>query len=154
MKTRKQLFDAKKMPSDPSLIPTTVSFKLDRPNGRLHALKPTEKLVCALRRVLAEMSRADGSGCRYYLDGENVQLLSAPTSSEGKPGEAKTYRASGRAKVGVCHPQGHKSSKLIQFKITFRDTKDNLGLDDVSFLGDTIIEELPRDTPLDTRGIA
>lgn len=147
------LFEAKKKLPDLTLIPTTVSFKLDKPNGRLHALKATEKTVCALRRVLATMSRSRSDGCRYYLDGGKVQLLSGPTSSEAKPGEAKTYQVKGRAKVGVCHPEGHKSTKFVEFSMSFRDTKDSLGLDDVVFLDDTQIQELPHNTPIDTRAL-
>ena len=148
------LFEAKKKAPDVTLVPTTVSFKLDRPRGRLHTLEPTEKMVCAVRRVLAEMSRSDKNGCRYYLDGRKVQVLSAPVASPAKPGEPRTYRASGRAKIGVAHRDGCKSSKFIQFQISFRDTKNDLGLDDVRFLDDTVVEELPRDSPLNTSMLA
>ena len=147
MTTRRQmLFEANPKPSQGTSIPATVNFKINKKKGGLKPLHPHEKMLCALRKVLAAMSDKDHAGCRFYIDNNKVQILKAPVGSGGRDGEAQTYKASGRCKLGVCHPEGHKSSKVIQFNITFRDVKDTIGQDDVEFLDDTSIDELPKST--------
>jgi hypothetical protein len=147
------MFEAKKKSSGTDVIPATVKFKIDRKKGRLQPLSAEEKMLCALRKVLASMSDANEHGCRYYIDKNKVQLTRRPTGSEAAPGEPRSYRGAGRCKLGVCHPEGHKSSLTISFDISFRDVKDERGLDDIEFFDPTTIDELPRNTPLDTSAL-
>jgi hypothetical protein len=142
------LFNAKKGSPIPNQVSTTVKFKLDKKKGRLVPHSAKEKMVCALRKVLAAMSDQDENGCRFYIDGKTLHVTRPPTASEARPGEPRSYKAAGRCRVGVCHPAGHKSSKVIEFSISFRDTKDDRGLDDIEFFDPTTIDELPRNTPL------
>jgi hypothetical protein len=155
MPTRKdQLFSAKKRASDSSVIPATVSFRHNRKKGFIEPLRPHEKMLCALRKVLAQMSDADENGCRYYIANNKVQILKAPSATSGKPGEAKSYHAKGRCRVGVTHPQNHISHKVLEFEISFRDVIDDRGLADVEFFEPTVIDELPRNTPIDVSALA
>ena len=149
MSTRREmLFEANKRPSQAASIPATVNFKIDKKKGGLKALSPHEKMLCALRKVLATMSDQNHDGCRFYIDNNRVQILKAPVGSGGREGEAQTYSASGRCKIGVCHKEGHKRSKVIEFKIGFRDVKDSIGQDDVAYLETSTITELPRSTKI------
>lgn len=152
MVTRKQMFASMKKTSGTNVIPATVNFRINKKKGRLHPLTPEEKMLCALRKVLAAMSDKNDHGCRYYIDNNRVQLTKRPvaTTVEGKP---STYTASGRCKLGVCHPEGHKSSRIIEFRISFRDVKDERGLEDVQFFDPTTIDELPRSTPIDVSAL-
>ena len=145
---RDMLFEANKKPSQSDSIPATVRFTIDKKKRMMKSLTPEGKMLCALRKALAKMSDADAHGCRFYIDNNKVQLLKRPASAAGREGEAATYSASGRCKLGVCHPEGHKSSKVIEFTISFRDTVDTLGLPDVEFFDPTTIDELPRNTQI------
>ena len=135
------------------MIPATVSFRRDKRKGRLYPLSMREQMVVALKKILAAMSDADENGCRFYVDNNKIQILREPTGSEGRPGEARTYRAAGRCAVGVCHSHGKKSSKVIQFDITYRDVKDDRGLDDIEWIDPSVVEELPRNTPIDVSAL-
>ena len=104
-------------------------------------------MLCALRKVLAKLSNENSNGCRYYIADNQVQIVSAPTAPTAKDGEAKTYFARGRCKLGVTHGT-HITTKMIEFSITYRDCKDSLGLDDVEFIDPTSIDELPKSTAL------
>jgi len=155
MKTRRQmLFDAKPRTEEPMVVPATVSFKIDKRNKRLTTLQPREKMVVALRKVLATMSSQNKHGCRYYIEGNKIQMIHPPTTTQGKAGDAQKYAASGRCRVGVCHKDGHKSSMVIQFALSFKDIRDERGLPDVAFFDPTTIEELPRDTPINVSALA
>lgn len=152
--TRKELFAAKKKSPESTVIPATVAFRIDKKQGRLKPHTAREKMVIALKKILAVMSDKDENGCRYYVDNNRIHILSEPTASAARPGERQTYRASGRCAVGVCHPGDRKTSKIIQFDIAFRDTKDARGLDDVEWIDPSVVEELPRNTPVDVSPLA
>lgn len=143
---REMLFEANKTPSQSNVIPATVAFKIDKKKKRLRALSPEEKMLVVLRKVLAELSDKNEHGCRFYIDNNQVQILRRPVGSGGRPGEAQSYSAAGRCKLGVCHKEGHKSSKVIEFNLVFQDVKDDLGFDDVEYLSGTTIDNLPGDT--------
>jgi hypothetical protein len=145
---RDMLFEANKKPSQSDSIPATVRFTIDKKKRMMKALTPEGKMLVGLRKALAKMSDKNTHGCRFYIDNNRVQMLKRPSSAGGRVGEKATYSASGRCKVGVCHPEGHKSSKVIEFSITFRDTEDSLGLPDVDFFDPTTIDELPRNTQI------
>ena len=150
MTTRKQqLFAARQRSAGTTVVPPTVQFKLDRKKGAFKPLSSEDKMKCALRKVLTSMSDEDENRCRYYID-SNIKIVRAPVSTTGKAGEAQSYRAAGMCRVGVCHPEGHKSSKVIQFDISFRDDKDDRGLPDITYMDPTTIDELPKNTPIDT----
>lgn len=142
------MFDARKESSEQLKVPTTVRFRLDRKKGRLKELTPTEKMLCALRKVLTLLSNRDTNGCRYYIDGDSLRLTKEPTVSPAKAGEPRTYQAAGRCMIGVCHPGAHKTTQVIRFSIGYRDTVDDRGLPDVEYLDSTVIETLPRNTPV------
>lgn len=148
MQTRKEMFNALKKASTTNVIPATVKHRIDKKAQKLAALTPSEKMICALRKALVKMSDGSEEGCRYYIANNKVQLMVAPSATGGKDGEAKTYSAKGRCKVGVIHAGGHSSTKVIEFSITFRDVLDDRGLADVEFVDPTMIDELPRGTPI------
>lgn len=143
---RKQLFDAAKVPAESNAVSNKVTFKPDRKTGGLQMQSPEQKMLCALRKVLASMSDGDAGGCRYYIESDQVVLDQRPASSQGNG--PKTYTAKGRCRIGVCYPNGEKGTRTIEFNIVFRDTKDDRGVDDVMYLGQTTIDELPRNAKL------
>jgi len=147
MTTRRQLFGANQKSSGEDIIPATVKFRIDKKKGRIKPLSSEEKMLCALRKVLASMSDANDHGCRYYIDRQKVQLTKRPASSSDD-GSKRSYSAAGRCRLGVCHPEGHKSSMFVEFKISFKDIVDERGLPDVAFFDPTTIDELPRNSPL------
>lgn len=146
MSTRKeQLFNAKKKPSGSSVIPATVRFKHNKKKGSIDPLSPQEKMLCALRKVLGDMSSGGG---RWFIMGNKVKLTQVPTTTEGKPGGPQSYRAAGRCKVGVA--QGKSLvTKYIEFSISYRDVVDDRGLADVVYFDPTTVDELARTTPVD-----
>jgi hypothetical protein len=148
MQTRREMLSTvKKAAPTATVIPATVNHRLNKKDRKLDELAPQEKMICALRKALVKLS--DGSdGCRYFIANNQVMLISAPTASSVKPGQARTYTAKGRCRLGVCHPEGHASSRVIEFSITFRDVMDDRGLADVEYIDPTTIDELPRGTPL------
>lgn len=150
MATRKeQLFAARKRAAGSDIVPPTVAFKLNRKKGAFHPLSATDKMKCALRKVLADMSDESEAKCRYYIDG-NLRLTRRPVTTPVRDGEPQSYRAAGICKVGICHPQGHKSSMIIQFDISYRDTRDEHGQADVAYVDPTTIDQLPNNTPINT----
>ena len=148
MQKRKDMFKSSVPPAPSNIVPSTVSFKLNRKAGRVEALSPVDKMKCALRKVLVKLSDDNDDGCRYYIDGSGIEVLAAPVAQPVREGEPSTYRAKGRCRLGVCHPEGHKSSKIIEFSLTFRDTEDAMGLADVDYIDPTTIDELPKTTRL------
>jgi hypothetical protein len=126
-------------PPETNTIPATVRFRHNKRQGIIEPLSANEKLICALRKVLTEMSDQDGR-CRYYIADNQVKLTQRPVASEGRAGEPQTHRAAGRCKVRVCHPEGHTSSMQIQFAITFRDSEDEYGLPDVEYIEPTTVD--------------
>jgi len=154
MHIRKEMFSALKKAPDTNVIPATVNHRLDKKEQRVATLNPNEKMICALRKALTKMSDGHEDGCRYFIANNKIQLLSPPTSSGGRAGEAQTYSARGRCRLGVCHPGGHSSSVNVEFTLTFRDVVDDRGLADVEFIDPTVIDELPRGTPVDAALLA
>ena len=147
MSRKQQLFDSAQRAASTDLVSPTVRYKLDKKKGQYEPLSPVDKMKCALRKAITDWSNADENKCRFYIDGE-IKLMQQPTFSEGPEGEARNYYAAGLCHAGVCHPEGHKSSKLIQFDINFRDSKDELGQPDVEYFTPTTIDELPKSHPL------
>lgn len=147
------LMTSKTSSADTGLISPTVRFQHNRRKGLIEPLSAQEKMLCALRKALAHMSDSDPHGCRYYISGK-VKILQAPRTTQGKEGEPQSYRARGRCRVRLCHPQGHTSSKVIAFDISYRDVKDEMGLADVQYFDPTTIDELPRNTPIEASVLA
>ena len=142
------MFSTRNTQPEHNMIPATVQFRLDKKKRMLRPLSAEQKMLCALRKALTTMSDSDTHGCRYHIAGKNVMLTQTPSTTKGKEGEPQSYRAAGRCRLGVCHPQGHASTKLVEFAISYRDTLDDRGLPDVEYFDPTTIDELPRDTPL------
>lgn len=155
MPTRKEtLFNAKKRSTDGLIIPSTVKFTLNKKKGMLEPMSAQDKMKCALRKVLADMSDASGDNCRYFIANNKIHLSVAPKTTTGKPGEAQSYYAKGRFRAGVCLPSGESSSKIIAFEISYKDVMDDRGLADVVYFDPTVIDELPKNTPLDMSGLS
>jgi len=144
MQLRRELFSATRKAPTSNMIPATVRHRIDKKAEQLATLTSEEKMLCALRKALTKMSDAHPDKCRYYIQENKVQVLTAPSASEGKPGQARTYSAKGRCKLGVCHPGGHVSTMAIEFTISFRDVTDDRGLADVEFIDPTTIDEIDR----------
>jgi len=154
MQIRKEMFSALKKAPTTNVIPATVRHRLDKRAEKLAELTPNEKMICALRKALVKLSDGDTDGCRYYIANNKIQVLQAPSATAGKAGEARTYFAKGRCRVGITHAAGHSSMKIIEFALTFRDVVDDRGLADVEFVDPTTIDELPRSTPIDSSLLA
>ena len=149
MQTRREmLFEAGRKSSTTDIVPAKVVHKINKEKRALEPKTPEQKMVIALKKVLSEMSDGDAAKCRFYIAEDKIKITRRPFSS-GKVGDPQKYFAEGRCKVGVCHPEGHKSSKVIGFSITFRDIKDDLGLDDVEFIEPTTIDTLPKSTRIE-----
>lgn len=136
--------DGNKTADVPGVISTGVSFKVD-PKTKIMRKQPVhQRLVCALRKILADMSEKADNGCRYFILGDKIQILSEPTDAQG----GEMMRAGGRFRLGVCHREGHMSRKVIEFKVTFRDTRNDMNLPDVEYVDPTTIQALPASTKL------
>lgn len=143
------MFNTQSKPPPSTVIPATVKFVHNKKKGMIEPLKPQEKMLCALRKCLAVMSDKSPDKTRYYIAGNKIQLLQEPTESPAKEGEGRSYRASGRCRLGVCHPAGHHTTKYIEFSISYRDIVDDRGLADVQYFDPTTIDELERNGPVD-----
>jgi hypothetical protein len=150
---REQLFNAKKKPSTGNVIPATVRFRHDKRAGVIKPLSSNEKMLCALRKALAAMSSSE-SGLRYYIAGNKVQLTQAPSTTPGRPGEAQSYFAAGRCRVGVCHPAGHATMIMVDFSISFKDAMDERGIATVNYFEPTTIDKLAANSPVDLSALA
>lgn len=149
MQTRKEmLFDAGQKPSMTDVVPAKVVHKIDKSKGALEIKTPEQKMVIALKKVLAEMSDDNIERCRFYIADNKIKITQRPFDT-GEAGTPQSYFAEGRCKVGICHPEGHKSSKVIAFSITFKDVKDDLELDDVEFIQPTTVDTLPKSTRIE-----
>lgn len=147
MQTRKQLFKAGGGAASANMIPATVKFVHDKRAGKINPLKPHEKMLCALRKALAAMSNDDETGRRFFIMNNQVELLQAPQTTDGKVGGPQTYRASGRCKLGMAHPDGHMTSMIAAFTITFRDAVDDRGLADIKYIEPTTIDAIDGSDP-------
>ena len=153
MDRREQLFNTKRPGEiDSSRIPTHVNFMFhknapQRQRGELRQLTPEEKMLCALRKVLAQMSADSGGEQRYFVAGDQCRILDRHVSPGAKEGEAGSYRFKGRCQIGVSHKSGEGSFKVVEFVVSFRDVEDSMGLPDVDYFDETTLEELdPRTT--------
>lgn len=118
------------------LIPITVKRTISRKTKTLEPMPVEQRMLCALRKVLATMSTKER---RFYISNEGVRL-NAPISGKG------TYEASGRCRLGVAHGNGNNSFLVVDFKLSFRDSADQFGFGDVTVLEDTQVTQLPPDT--------
>lgn len=149
MATTPKLFQAprvskKATPSTPgNIIPHTVRFlgqagaKGKKP-PRVRVLSQDEKMLCALRRVLAKMSESDG-GVRYFI-ASPVEVMQRTGGTGLKPGEPGSYGAQGKFTLGGVHAEGHSSHRAVKFSIHFKDTKNHYGQPDVAYVDPTSID--------------
>jgi len=154
MATRRELFNAKNPPAESAgdLVKSTVNYMFSgnaakKKKGELRKLSADEKMLCALRKVLAQMSN-DGAGTRYFIDGAQVRVLNRTDSEGAKAGEPSTYHRQGTCRLGLAHKTGEASYKMASFEVSYRDTVDTLGLPDVTYFDPTSIEELPAGSQL------
>ena len=154
MTTRRELFNAKKPPAQEGsdLVKSTVNYMFAgddaKKKGELRKLSADEKMLCALRKVLASMSNEGSGAVRYFIDGAQVRVTSRTDSAGAKKDEPSTYHRRGTCRLGLAHKSGEASYKMASFEISFRDAVDQLGLPDVAYFNPTSIEELPTGTPL------
>lgn len=139
---RRSMFSAKEAPKVADVIPAKVTFEIDKRRKQMKEMSPHGKMLCALRKVLTDLSDNDEHGRRYFIKNDMVQMLSGPDGAGGKAGENRTYRATGRCRLGVTLPTGELTTKAVQFSITFRDTKDDRGLPDVVYIPPTTVDDL------------
>jgi hypothetical protein len=125
--------------ADPNLISTTVTRKLNRRKGELNKLSRDEKLLCALRKALSSKSGADAS---YYIVDEGVYVTRRGGGVPARSGEAVSYTASGRFKMGAIQEEKVAFS-MVEFNLTYRDTVDEHGMLDIEFSEPSTIKELP-----------
>lgn len=149
MQTRKQLFKAGGSAAPANVIPATVKFIHDKKAGTIKPLSANEKMLCALRKCLAALSDGDEAGRRFFIMNNKVELTQSPQTTEGKAGGPQTYRAAGRCKLGVSHRDGHMTSTYAAFTLTFRDSLDDRGLPDITFIDPTTIDAIERSEPVD-----
>jgi hypothetical protein len=154
VKPRERLFAATNGgDSTSNLISTHVNFLRGRDDrrrrrGELRQLAPEEKMLCALRQVLAQMSTDTGGKARYFVLGSECRLHQRHVSPGAKDGDPGTYRFSGRCRIGVVHASGDTVKKMIDFTVSFRDAEDSMGLPTVEYFDPTTIDELDAATPL------
>jgi hypothetical protein len=154
MERRERLFNSKqKSTVDSNLIDTHVQFvfsKTDsgRVKGELRKLSPEQKMLCALRKVLADMSTGTRGERRYSVAGTKCRVIDRELTPGAKDGEPGSYRFRGRCKMGIAHKSGPPSEKMIEFVVSFRDTEDEMGQPDVEYFDETTIEEIDPRTPL------
>lgn len=145
MENRKEaLFRAKQVNPPLTVIPATVKFRHNKSAGIIEELQPHEKMICALRKVLTAMSEKDDKGRRFYIANNRIQITQAPTESAGKAGSGRTYKASGKCKLGASHPGGHMTTTFVEFTVSYRDTMDDRGLADVEYFDPTSIDAIDR----------
>jgi hypothetical protein len=150
---KQQLFNSQSPKKSTTVIPATVSFKIDKKAKGMKPLTSLDKMKCALRKVLADLSDKNPHGCRYYIANNKIQLSRAPDPAIPKPGEGKTYKAAGRFKAGVCHPKGNMTTQFLEFSITFKDVVDDRGLPDVRYVDPTTVDVLAKNSPADLDGV-
>lgn len=154
MNRRERLFATQRGGAPPpDLVSTHINFQhrpgdRRRKRGELRQLSPEEKMLCALRKVLAQMSHNAGGRARYFTIGDKCRIHARHVSPGAKDGDPGTYRFSGRCQLGVAHATGDSVTKMIEFNISFRDIKDAMGLPDVEYFEPTTVDELPPNTPL------
>jgi len=135
------------------LVPIHVNFTFNRDDrrrkrGELRQLAPEEKMLCALRKVLADMSQESGGHTRYFLVGTVCRIVDRQVSPGAKQGDPGTYRFGGRCELGVAHASGEIARSTAEFMVSFRDTEDPMGLADVAYFEPTTIDQLDSRTPL------
>lgn len=151
---KRPLFNSKdKPPIDSSLVGTQVRFRhpADHPAtkaGQLRQLPPDEKMMCALRKVLAQMTDASGGELRYFVMGDKVRVLDRDDQPGAKDGEPGSYVRHGRCQIGLSHKDGSAATKMVEFVVSYTDSKDRMGLPDVQIDDPTSIDELPANTEL------
>lgn len=145
MTTRKeQLFSTQKKTVDPAIVSSRVRHVEDKSGAKVRDLSSIEKMLCALRKVLAESS---APGARYYISSDNVKITKAPEPSD--PKVKRTYTAAGYCRLGVHAPDNTVTFKSAEFNITFRDIVDSRGLPDVEHIDPTTLELLDPQHPID-----
>jgi len=125
--------------ADPNLISTTVSRKLNRRKGELNKLNRDEKLLCALRKALATKSNSEAS---YYIVDDGVYVARRGGGVPARSGEAVSYTASGRFKMGAIGAEKVAFS-MVEFDLTYRDVVDEHGMLDIEFSEPSTIKALP-----------
>ena len=150
MSRAQSLFSSKQRPpADTELIGTGVKHQVDRQKKTLRELSFDEKLLCALRLVLANMSdEAEVKGTRYFIGGEQVRVTERRTSPGVKEGDPSTYYAEGRCQMGVSHADGGAGFRMVEFKISFHDTEDANGLRTVNYFDPTSLDGISNNIAL------
>lgn len=128
---------------DSTLIPTRFKQFVERKGrgrGELNQLSTESKVIAALNKALAIQSRKDGSN--YYVAGDVIWCPDiVVTGQQGK----QSFKATGRFKIGKAGE--NLTFGMMQFAIKFRDSKDEMGLPDLS-IEEASVKELAKNAPL------
>lgn len=128
---------------DPELIPTRFKqfvHRKGKKRGNLNTLSKEAKVIAALTIALAIQGKRDKKN--YYVAGDTIWC---PEITEtGKTGNC-SYKATGRFKIGKVGES--LTFGIMQFSIKFRDSKDEMGLPDLT-IEEASIHELNKATPL------
>lgn len=133
---------------DPNLISAKVKRKVNKREASLNVLTRDEKMLCAIRKALAAKSgMAEQLGARFYIADNQVYVTRREGGIQSRDGEASTYSAAGRFKLGICR-EHDAAFRVVQFDITYKDTTDDRGIADVVFVDPTTIDILPKSTSI------
>jgi hypothetical protein len=142
-----QLFSSTKPTDDAARISVLVNHRHDRKAAAIAPLTVDEKMLCALRKVLAAMTDDARGVQRFYIDGPECVVTHRSGTGGSKPGEPGSYSAAGRFRMGIITNDGTQH-KVVAFVINFRDTKDDRGLADVAYFDPTTLDDLGPDAKL------
>jgi hypothetical protein len=141
----------------PASALTSVIIRWEAADGVLKPITPQQKCVCALRMALKEhidkLSAAKKQGSlrpeknnQYFVNGKSIFVASCSATTVG---DDSTYHAVGRAELGQVNMASDQlSSDMVSFDITWKDSKDELGLPDIQLVKG-LIEALPRGSKLE-----
>lgn len=139
---RRSMFTTNKEPVRDNTILATTKFELDKQAKRLKALAPNDKMKCAVRKILTDMSDRDEEGRRYFILSRRIEVLKEPSPGPARSGEPQTYSGKGRFKMGVSLPTGEMARRDVEFGVSFRDTVDDRGLPDVVYIEPSYIDDI------------
>ncbi|KKM62047.1 hypothetical protein LCGC14_1525600 [marine sediment metagenome] len=115
--------------------------------GTLEPLSRDEKMLCALRKALANKSGLEETlGARYYIAGDGLYVTGRGGGAHAR-GQAGSYTATGRFKLGIV-VKDRAAFRIAKFSITYKDVEDDRGIADVDYVDPTIIDLLPKNASL------
>lgn len=137
--------------TDPEIIKTKFKRYVEKKGkrrGTLNELTSEAKVSAAITKALAIQSGTDKAN--YYVASDELwcpKLEVTPGTMDPKTRRRMgSYKAQGRFKLGKLFGDD-LSTSMIDFRITFRDSSDEMGLPDL-VIEEATMNELPKGTPL------